>query len=371
MILSRGKSMANEFVLDNLDFFYRKTFCREEVLFFLDKIIEGMPNGGKLYKYRKFDTHQFANTYDSLEKGYLWLSSADKLNDDIDAVIHFDHIEQLEKIVNFIKKYPGMFARGIFRRYQFDVPMPKPLEKYYVNLIKDGIDDKTGEVKVEQTVAILVKSGMNRKRAKEIIIKLKNYIDESSKNEEKIARIANDYLNINKKVQEECYIFSMSEDYDSDSMWAYYADNQGFCIEYDYNKLKELPTENILNALSVYKVIYKKEFEEYNFVNLFEIYMTEANLQQRVEKSKEILLQLITKGDNWDKEKEWRILLEDFTQNKLSVDIVSGIIIDQKALKNVNAKKLIELCEQKHWPIKIRRPNITRTGHEYIDYNIQ
>lgn len=66
--------------------------------------------------------------------------------------------------------------------------------------------------------------------------------------------------------------------------------------------------------------------------------------------------------------KEWRILLPNI-DNKLYVNLVSGIIIDDRAINTDNGKKLLELCEQRGWTVTVRTKNVIQTKHKYISYD--
>ena len=159
----------------------------------------------------------------------------------------------------------------------------------------------------------------------------------------------------------------MSEDYDSDSMWAHYANsNKGFCIEYDFNKVKGLPAKDKRYFISMYKVIYKETLDEYSFVPMLEYYFSGKTDKEKLKQANmDTLLRLITKDPEWDKEKEWRIFLCNLDDNKIFADIVSSIIIDERVLKNENAKKLIDLAQKKGWGIKVRKNNSIGTKHIY------
>ena len=65
-------------------------------------LLAALPNGGKLYKYRSLVGKSFDNTYDSLEKGYLWIPSADTLNDDFDSILFGDALSYHRHIVDYL-----------------------------------------------------------------------------------------------------------------------------------------------------------------------------------------------------------------------------------------------------------------------------
>ena len=153
-------------------------------------------------------------------------------------------------------------------------------------------------------------------------------------------------------------------------MWAHYSNsNKGFCIEYDFNKAPNLEAEIWRKLISIYKVIYKDEQEEFSFMRILD-YVMKGQTDQEEYKSitYDMMQKLITKKAFWSYEKEWRILLYNI-ENKLYADLVSGIIIDDRAIKTENGKKLLELCDQRGWTVTVRTPNVIHTKHEYISYD--
>ena len=51
-----------------------------------------------------------------------------------------------------------------------------------------------------------------------------------------IEKVVESFVNINLAIRRDSYIYSMSETYQSNPLWAFYCNNnQGFCIEYNFN----------------------------------------------------------------------------------------------------------------------------------------
>lgn len=74
----------------------------------------------------------------------------------------------------------------------------------------------------------------------------------------------------------------------------------------------------------------------------------------------------ITKLSKWQEEKEWRVFLCNLDDNnKIYADIVSGIIIDERALECDNGQMLIELAKEKGCDIKVRKRKRSGVGHYY------
>ena len=115
--------------------------------------------------------------------------------------------------------------------------------------------------------------------------------------------------------------------------------------------------------VNLFKVSYREEPEEFDFVSLFEGFIT-GDSRLYNEECKLILKRLLTKKIGWQHEKEWRVFLTD-TDHKLYADIVSEIIIDERAVNSKNGKKLVALCRERGWGIRIRKNTSTKTKHLY------
>lgn len=82
--------------------------------------------------------------------------------------------------------------------------------------------------------------------------------------------------------------------------------------------------------------------------------------------NREAVEHTITKLSTWKEEKEWRIFLCNLDDNnKIYADIVSGVIIDIRALECDNGKMLIELAKERGWNIKVRKIKRSGVGHYY------
>ena len=77
------------------------------------------------------------------------------------------------------------------------------------------------------------------------------------------------------------------------------------------------------------------------------------------------ITQILTKQESWAHEKEWRLVLCE-TDNRLFVDLVSGIYMDESMMETANGKKLIELAKAKNWTLYYRKTNRIGTSHEYV-----
>ncbi len=156
--------------------------------------------------------------------------------------------------------------------------------------------------------------------------KAENYVDQLKKQKYRIACFVQDY--------------AKPYEYD-DLMWAHYAqDFQGFCVEYDVEKIfdfvfedypvfdwnsknnylsgyrdKETLKRSVINGL--FPVYYSSRPQIITSGNAFKIGTGEINDKVQTEAEYGLLKALITKGLIWKYEREWRLIISD--------EIVRGI----------------------------------------------
>ncbi len=343
-----------------------------EIAMMLQRVLSFLPNGGKLYKYRSIDNPSFTNTYNSLNEGYIWLSAASELNDDEDTVLYYNPVAECEQLKKYVYAHPDWLLRATQKNggVNFDFDGDTAPDFAYGDAL-ECYDVETGEILGSKAIKALLRYGYEEATCAKFVKKLKTFTQKFFKeNEHIVEKIADAYLHFNQANRENCFVFSMAEAYDNELMWAYYANsNKGFCIEYDFNKAPRLKTEIWRKLTSIYKVIYKDEPEEFSFMRILDYIMNgQTDKEEYKSIAYDMMLKLLTKKGSWDHEKEWRILLYNI-ENKLYADLVSGIIIDDRAIETDNAKELLELCEEREWPITVRTKNVIHTKHEYISYD--
>ena len=79
----------------------------------------------------------------------------------------------------------------------------------------------------------------------------------------------------------------------------------------------------------------------------------------------ELFAQLMTKQQDWSFEKEWRIMLTNLNDNKVPFDLVSRIVIDERAVESNEAKILIDLCRKRGWGVLIRKTQFINVAHKF------
>lgn len=334
------------------------------------RLLGCLPNNGKLYKYRSIEGEAFEYAYDGLEKGYLYMAKANTLNDDLDSTLNYDVEKDVNRQMNLFKEKPWLYLDRLVRvnsNHQF---FQTYIDRVAFQNVRDCVDFATNELNKGKAIELFEKIGVPREDAEKHIVSLIECVNnEIEEHAEDLKKPISSLVNFNIESRKNYYIFSMSEDYASDTMWAYYANNRGFCIEYDYNKINHLPFDKKRLVISTYRVIYKDQFEEYSFVDMIEYILSGKENNELMKKAnREALERTITKLSEWEKEKEWRIFLCNLEDNnKIFADIVSGIILDERIVYCDKGQKLISLAKERGWNIKVRKLNRFGTGHEYVE----
>ena len=147
--------------------------------------------------------------------------------------------------------------------------------------------------------------------------------------------------------------------------WSGGTDNNGFCIEYDYNKIFEPNNLKKLSLLlSTHKVIYSNKKKVIDTKYITSLMDKKISEYEKLDLTLDSFEQLLTKKICWKQEKEWRLILVQ-DENILPVDIVGKIIIDETMLNTKNGEKLLRLAKVKKWKIIIRKMNNYGNDHIY------
>ncbi len=346
-----------------------ENYSEQEVERVLDRLLKCLPNNGKLYKYRSMEGQAFDYAFDGLEKGYLYMAKASTLNDDMDCTLVFDPEKEVVDMANDFLEKPWLYLDNWVRANLDQLQWKNPVDIQAYITVMSCVDRESWQIDKDKAVDLFVKNGATKQQAENYIQGLLQLVeDKIAEHGEALKCPLGNLVNFNAINRENTYVFSMCEDYDSDNMWALYANNnKGFCIEYDYNKVLTLSAEIKKYLMSLYKVIYSSNLDYYSFKEMFFYFMTgKKDKEMYRQANMEMLIKTITKTSNWENEKEWRLLLCNLDyDNKIFADIVSGIIIDERVLENDNAKKLIALAKMRNWEINIRKLNRLRTKHVY------
>ena len=347
-------------------------YSDEEVEHAFSVLLDVLPNDGKLYKYRSFEPSKFENYYTALKDGYLWFPNADQLNDDLDTVIRFDPITEAENIRNYLMANPKLYFKALFH-YTLD-----PIKTGSDNTdqaafreVIDCYDVKTGEMDRAKARRLLTKRGFSAAQGVQYLRDVDSFVERFVlDNEDALAEVVDNFVNSNTTIRRGSLVYSMSATYESNPMWALYANNnQGFCIEYDFQKAQKFDTVQKRVLLNTYSMIYSDTIEDYSFIDIIKYFLTGKEDTELCEKANtSIFKQLMTKQSDWSFEKEWRIILMNLPDNRVPLDLVSRIIIDERALKSDEADRLIRLCQERNWDVLIRKTQYINVAHQYVPF---
>lgn len=346
--------------------------CSEEkVDEILTRLLQCLPNNGKLYKYRSIDGTAFDYAYDGLESGYLWMARADTVNDDFEGTLNFDLEEDIQAAKAEFLSQPWKYLNNLLQQNTHVQKDWSPIDQFCMNQIMECVDKDTGEIDAKKAVELLGLKGFTRQNAKRYIQKTSLWVQNAIEDAMSVLRDTVDGLvGINKKNRSSIFVYSMAITYNADNMWGYYANNnRGFCIEYDFNKAQFLSYEAKSKICRCYKVQYQDQKPRFSFRKTFQYLIgSEDNNELFKQIIAEVVEQLVTKTGGWDKETEWRILLFQLKDCKLYADLVSKIIIDERVLDTENAKRLITLAKMRNWQVEIRKLDLLGTKHIFKKY---
>lgn len=124
-----------------------------------------------------------------------------------------------------------------------------------------------------------------------------------------------DLLGYNKKIG----IYSLSKSYEDKLLWAHYANShRGFCIEYDLDKLVD---SYIHESKSHFPVLYNLKPTELEFADISQASTNNGSLLQKI---------FACKSKEWEYEKEYRIVTNDFGIQNYDFDAVKSIYFGLK-----------------------------------------
>lgn len=347
-----------------------KSISHQQIEEIWNRLLSFLPNDGKLYKYKSGVGESFDHIYESLKKEYIYLPNPTELNDKVDTTLHFDLKSEKEKAMNFFAANNSKVLKTILEHWMDKEDVNKKLTRLKIQILDYYDDDKKSFDKTK-AVWFLIKNGYDIKTSNVFLNEFKDEVENLYNNnpglfEELWKRI----ISINDLMRKEYQIYSLCEDYQQDSLWAYYgANNEGFCIEYDFNNIRKYDDDIKRVIMYLFKVRYNDQKEMFDLEDVIEhIYVKKKDHEHFVKVNRAILDQLLVKSNSWEHEKEWRLVVSEQAK-KYPVNLVSRIFIDESMVDKENGKKLIELCHDKRWPAVIRKLGGAQSYYEYVDEN--
>lgn len=168
-----------------------------------------------------------------------------------------------------------------------------------------------------------------------------------------------------KEVRNSMQVLSLTTSYKKDSMWAYYCNNKGICIEYDFTKVKTLKEKFFFSQMQKVKYGQKKK---YKFVDIIKLKSSGKEYSVQLA-DRMIIEQLLTKDESWRMEDEWRVVMNDsgnYDGKRLETDIVSAVYLDFSVMQEEKAKCIVEIAKANGWGIYIRWFDEYEAEYKYI-----
>ncbi|MBP5551383.1 MAG: DUF2971 domain-containing protein [Bacilli bacterium] len=330
----------------------------EDINELFNDLLNTLPNKGRLYKYRNFEDEQFNKTLDSLKEKYLWIADAEDMKDKRDARLNVDYQSDMMDLKKFVLENPYVAFASLYKNNPNIQNQLTSQHRRIIEIFIKNINSNDGKVSFDNLVDSLNMSGMSRIESNEMAKRMVKIINDSiSEHTEEIEKSFNDILKITERIRKDTKIFSMSGSHNNNFMWDDYSKGNGFCIEYDFNKAC-IEKESIKRLLlRCFKVKYYKQLKKFSLSKiLMRIVLETADKDFYSEQERLVYEQMISKLSFYSSEDEWRIL-QYKGDNKLFVNIVSSIIIDENGKETERAKELIDLARENNWSIKYRRFN--------------
>jgi hypothetical protein len=288
----------------------------------------------------------FPHYLDALKQGYLWFSDVLSLNDKSDSIVYYGGEKESKEFQDYYNANEPEVLLELLERYFPNKDITESLKILPKNTLIEMIGImKNNDCEIRK---YLVSKGETTENINKYF-ELYNLVNQSFiKKQEELKINIKPLIDFNNSLRKKLKIFSMSESHDIPSMWGTYADgNEGFCIEYDFNKSADkYLTDNLR------KVKYLEKREALSSIDIFKGLIYNTNPTEDISKMFEV--QLLMKDSSWQYEKEWRVVLGD-CENKYYAELVTAIYIDESIEKSKEAKELIDLAKIKGWNVFIRR----------------
>lgn len=320
---------------DFLNFRVMPESCKnDEIKEKIEDIYSKIPK--KLYKYRKFDKY----TFDMIQNDYVFLSSANILDDPFDCLSTFD-------LENIVKKDSLKLTNQMIELILDSVSQYGDLKKEDKNILKEIIELSTdnGNIRSDILKVGLEKTNILNENQTNVLISLNNNFDSNLlelSNDGTLKSIFEYFINSKDKFG----VCSLTTRFDNKAMRSLYADTyKGYCIEYEITN-----NEHILNKL--YPVIYSKNFNNNVVTNtikfLFESMIFYMMENQRITEIGCLINLICNKDKDWEFQDEWRLIGEPNTK-------MQGIKINKIYLgldvSKTNEESIVKLGKIKNFDV--------------------
>ena len=312
-----------------------------------------------------------AFSFNDLMTDKISLVKASLMNDRLDSTVNVDFTRLKSDTVEYCRnnkktvfchdlRFMG-FKDLYFVRYADAGKLESECTKSVMDIIYDKIrvaDKNCDEAK--KGLNDYLKSVLN---VEELIDRIVNKVIASYKNYDyNIEQRAEGWVNALKNTPKTRFLRSLSTNFENDAMWAYYANNNGVCVRYNFNKLKYITDEAALSQLdyiTLRKVVYYKKGEKpkFNAIKYLNAFFAAEEEPDNLDIYCKIFEnQIVSKDISWAPESEWRLIyynagsIKNMSYSE-SIDLVDAVYIDESVFNTCKAKRILKKAAEKGWEV--------------------
>jgi hypothetical protein len=155
-------------------------------------------------------------------------------------------------------------------------------------------------------------------------------------NEEEIKNVSKNLLDLKGR---QCGIYSLSEEYNNELMWAHYGNShKGYCIEYEFDKIEDLELKKANNEIHLnhYDRFIKLKYEDKIPKNI-----------DLLKPHENFISYLSQKSINWKYEKEVRLITQTSGKYNYNPKVIKSIIFGLNCCPVIK-EKIINKLKSKH-----------------------
>ena len=247
-------------------------------------------NDENLYELQADGSRKFADKgLDALSKGMVWFSHLDKLNDPYENVHEFDDSDFFQDLKLYLSTYPTPATVQ-------EVAIKARMDAYIASLKNARKTDAEIITALEAMANPPLKTQLNGIRAQ-------IQFDKSNK----------------------AGILSLCKTNDNLLMWAYYGgEHKGFCLEFSTSE-NHADKNMLCDDRYTFPVTYGKSYLTLKDINPFYSSTTPNPAMDMAEMEKCIAKVYCHKSLEWDREEEWRVVM-DITGSKEKPDALGALI---------------------------------------------
>ena len=302
----------------------------------------------KLYKYRSFDKY----TKDTITNNYIFLCSANKLDDQFECEVNFD-----EALINKNGKIKKSFINKIISLV--DEPPSSYQKKELKKYINSCLNNKNN---IDINKAIKNNNQNYSEDEKKDILNSFSILSTNIWKEQNIQKSLKELIKLILNIRNLKGIGSLSEINNSQIMWEMYSNHyKGYCIEYD--------TSSDLNMkINTFPVIYGNKTNTDILSIIIEMIIEELvnqlskGLINQIDKKIKFVYIFLTKYIEWSFQKEWRILGEKDT--KFPAPPIKAVYLGKHCSKT-NEKLILILAKKYNFAVYKQFDNLKNLSIEF------